>query len=183
MPPGAVRGGRGAVAVVLAGGRSLRYGADKVAVLLDPCLDTLPARWPVVCVGPSRPTARPVAWAHESPPYGGPLAGLAAGVAAEPGAAAYVVVGADMPGAGLAAEALLTAAGVGAAVLVDDTGVRQPLASAWSGPLLRERLAALAAEGPLAGRPLRALLEGLPPDAIVEVADSWGAARDVDTPG
>jgi hypothetical protein len=88
-----------------------------------------------------------------------------------------------MPNAGLAARALLTAAGGGAAVLVDGEGVRQPLASAWLGPLLRERLAALAAEAPLAGRPLRALLEGLPPEAVAEVADAWGAARDVDTAG
>ena len=183
MAPAAVPRDRAAVAVVLAGGRSLRYGADKVAVLLDPCLSTLPAGWPVVCVGPSRPTLRPVAWTRESPPYAGPLAGLAAGVAVEPNAAAYVVVGADMPRAGLAAEALLAAAADGAAVLVDGAGVRQPLASAWSGPLLRDALAALAAGAPLAGRPLRALLEAFPAEAVVEVADSWGAAHDVDTPG
>jgi molybdopterin-guanine dinucleotide biosynthesis protein A len=147
-------------------------------------LGALPPGLPVVCVGPRRPTARPVGWVRESPPFGGPLAGLAAGVARAPGASAYIVCGADMPRVGLAVPALLAAlgAGVAAAVLVDGAGVRQPLASAWAGPGLRALLDGLGGSGPLAGRPLRALLEAAPPEVVAEVADAWGAARDVDTP-
>jgi molybdopterin-guanine dinucleotide biosynthesis protein A len=173
---------------VLAGGRSLRYGADKVAVLLDGMLAGLPADLDVVCVGPERPTARPVTWVRESPPYAGPLAGIAAGVEARPAARAYLLCAADMPDVGRAAGALLDAlppsGGADAAVLVDGEGVRQPLASAWSGHPLRARLAELASgsDTGLANLPVRALFPETDALAVIAVPDEWGAARDLDTP-
>jgi molybdopterin-guanine dinucleotide biosynthesis protein A len=76
-------------AVVAAGGAARRLGGtDKPAVsvgghmLLDRVLAACVDARESVVVGPRRPTARPVRWAHEEPPGGGPLPALAAGLAA-----------------------------------------------------------------------------------------------------
>jgi len=189
--------------VVLAGGTSTRFGGDKLAVLLDQVLAGLPPQVAVVCVGPARPTVRsPVTWVREDPPLSGPLAAVAAGVAAGDGPV-VVVVGGDMPRVGAAVGALLAAlettgdrpAGGGpvdGAVLVDGDGAVQLLASAWHRDRLVGRLADLAGEAApgtrpsgsaagsgLAGVPLRLLGRGA---RLVEVTDLWGAGRDVDTP-
>jgi molybdopterin-guanine dinucleotide biosynthesis protein A len=168
--------------VVLAGGEARRFGADKVALLLDPVLDSVAAGLGaelgrLVCVGPHRATARTgVVWTREEPALGGPLAGLAAGLA-ETSSAVVVVVGGDMPDVGRAVPALVAAVtGHDAAVLVDAAGRAQPLAAAWDRAALARRVRALE---PVAGRPLRLLLDGVD---VVPVSDAWGAGRDVDVP-
>jgi molybdenum cofactor guanylyltransferase len=199
--------------VVLAGGRSSRFGADKVALLLDSVLAAMPADARVVCVGPMRPTVRAaVTWVRERPPMAGPLAAVAAGLAA--GRAPVVILaGADMPRVGLAVPALLAALDPGpvdpepsggggyraadAAVLVDSDGRAQVLASAWRRDRLAARLAELAQPFADLGDPSTreaaplaapgtlgglALRLLLERTALVTVADVWGAARDVDTP-
>jgi molybdenum cofactor guanylyltransferase len=171
--------------VVLAGGRSLRFGSDKISVLLDEVLAGLPVDARVVCVGPTRATpGRPdVAWTREDPAGAGPLAAVGAAVATGAAVDADVVVltAGDMPRVGAAVPALVSAlrtAGpdVDAAVLVDLTGRKQALASAWRRDGL---LAALRRAGSLDGTPLHRLLDGT---VLVEVADAWDAAHDVDTP-
>jgi len=91
-----------------------------------------------------------------------------------------VLCGADMPRIGAAVPTLvatlLASDDVDVAVLVDATGARQPLASAWRRPSLVD---ALARVGPPASVPLRRLLDGA---KLVEVIDAWDAAHDVDTP-
>jgi molybdopterin-guanine dinucleotide biosynthesis protein A len=159
-------------AVVLAGGAARRLGgADKPAVRVGgrPLLDRVlaacaDARTTVVVAGP-RPTARPVAWAREDPPGGGPLAALDAGlrhVTAEH----VVLLSADRPFLdSRTVTALLgtlrrgTADGV---LLTDSDGRDQPLVAAYSTPSLRRELAALsAAHGGTAGLPLRRLTGAL----------------------
>lgn len=123
-------------AVVLAGGTAARLdGADKSALehdgrsLLAHALEATAAADETVVVGPVTPTARPVSFARESPAGGGPLAGLAAGVAALRGPSTLVaVLAVDMPHVTAATlDRLLAAAAAGGhgAWLVDDEGRRQ----------------------------------------------------------
>ena len=166
--------------VVLAGGRSTRYGSDKLAVLLDLVLSALPADAGVVCVGTHRPTLRAeVRWAREEPPFSGPLNAVAAGVA-HAATQTVVLVGGDMPRVGLAVPSLarLAATSGRPVALVDLTGTVQPLASAWPNDVL---MAALDALRPLEDRPVRLLLTALS-EPVRQLADEWGAADDVDFP-
>jgi molybdopterin-guanine dinucleotide biosynthesis protein A len=171
--------------VVLAGGASRRFGSDKLDVLLDQVLSGMPGEAAVVCVGPPRasPVRPDVVWTREEPAGAGPLAAVGAGARVVPTEDTDVVVlaGGDMPRVGYAVPALVSglassAPEVDAAVLVDATGRRQALASAWRRSALT---AALERLGSLDGVPLHTLLDGA---AVVEVADGWGAAHDVDTP-
>jgi molybdopterin-guanine dinucleotide biosynthesis protein A len=129
-----------------------------------------------VVVGPRRPlTAAGVRWAREEPAGSGPLAGLAAGVAAlGPGAADVVVVlAADMPLLDAeTVEALVTAA---PAVLADAEGRPQPLAAAYPRAVLDRALADL---GDPTGRPVRLLLDLLQPTLVPAARQ----AQDADTP-
>ncbi|MER7477817.1 NTP transferase domain-containing protein [Streptomyces sp. NPDC126510] len=155
-------------AVVLAGGAARRLGGtDKPGVrvggrpLLDRVLAACATARTTVVVAAPRPTARPVTWAREDPPGGGPLAALDAGLRHT--TAEYVaVLSADLPflqeptvGRLLSA---LRASGCDGVLLTDSTGRDQPLVAAYRAPRLREELALLTdRHGTLAGLPLRRL--------------------------
>lgn len=168
--------------VVLAGGSARRFGSDKLAApiqgttVLDHLLGRLPARWPVVVVGPARPTDRLVLWVREEPAGGGPLAGVAAGLAAVTTPFVAVVAG-DMPHAAralVALEAALrsSAPEVAGAVGVDETGSANPLLAVYRTSAVREGL-----PHPAHGVAAKRLLDLTHVD--VEVAGL--ASRDVDT--
>lgn len=168
-------------AVVLAGGTAARMGgADKAAIehegvtFLERAIAAVAAADDVVVVGDEVPTSRPVTFVREDPPLGGPAAGVVAGLGRLARPPAYVVVLAvDMP--------LVTDATIGrvldaahdrdGAVLVDDTGRRQPVLA-----VRREHLPGVGAD--VHGRSLWSLLEGL---ELAEVPALGGEATGVDT--
>lgn len=170
--------------LVLCGGRSRRLGhRDKTtarlgpATVLDALLDSLPDVWPVVAVGPARPTHRTVAWAREDPVGGGPVAAISAGLEAMP-AALVVVVAGDMPFAGPAAAGLGTRLwanpAVEAVVARDPDGRLQPLLAAYRHDALRRAL-----PSPPDDAPAMRILDALVLEPL-DLADP--AAWDIDTP-
>ncbi|MFJ4987351.1 NTP transferase domain-containing protein [Streptomyces sp. NPDC088732] len=191
-------------AVVLAGGAARRLGgADKPGLpvagraLIDRVLDACAGAGTTVVVGPRRATARPVVWAREEPPGGGPLPALAAGLRAGVTADVVVVLAADLPFLSPATvRALLTelaapesghdqgdpdgAAAPDGVVLTDPDGRDQPLAAAYRTESLRREIALLASEhGGLSGLPLRLLTAEL---RLRRLADPTGRASfDCDT--
>jgi molybdopterin-guanine dinucleotide biosynthesis protein A len=167
-------------ALVLCGGASRRFGSDKTRAdlhgraLLEHVLVALPDRWPVVCVGTERPTQRTVTWTRERPPGGGPVAGLAAGLASV-ATPLVVVLGGDMPYAAPATERLVTALeadlGVDAVAATDARGRTQPLLAAYRVPALATALPTAPAGTPLMRvlDRLRVAVLPLPGDAVLDV--------------
>ncbi len=186
--------------VVLAGGASRRFGADKLAAdlggrtVLARCLDAVAAALPgapVVVVGPAsrRGDARGADVVTEDPPGSGPAAGVLAGarhLARTSAPDVVAVVPGDAPWAGSVLPRLVAALGpapdegadadavAGAAVAVAPDGRRQHLLLAVRAEHLGRHGA-----GDLDGAPARALVEGLRL-ALVEVDER--AVLDVDDP-
>jgi molybdopterin-guanine dinucleotide biosynthesis protein A len=175
-------------AVVLAGGTGARLGGrDKAAIevdgvtLLERALSATLAALEVVVVGAEVPTSRPVTWCREDPPLGGPAAGLLTALdrfAVAPDLVAVLAV--DMPKVNAGTLARLTWAveadpAVDGAVLVDDQGRRQTLASVYRRSAL---VAARPRDGQEHGLPMRRLVGTL---RLAEVATVGDEARDVDT--
>jgi molybdopterin-guanine dinucleotide biosynthesis protein A len=186
-----------ASAIVLAGGRSSRFGRDKLAEPIDGrplLLHAIDAVRPVASevVVVAAPEANPavpsdVIVARDPSPYEGPLAGLATGLRAanEP---VCLIVGGDSPSLvagvlGLLVEALVDEA-LDAAAL-DDDGRLRPLPCAVRREPALEVAERLLADGQ---RRLRLIFETLTTRTIPEAAwralDPEGATlRDIDTPG
>jgi len=176
-------------AVVLAGGAARRLGgADKPGLrvggraLLDRVLAACAGARGTVVVADPRPTARPVTWAREDPPGGGPLAALDAGIR-HTTAESVLVLSADLPFLDEDTVRRLLAAlrtgGADGALLTDADGRDQPLVAAYRAPVLRRELAALSrGNDGLTGLPLRRLTGALGltrvPDPVASFdCDTW----------
>jgi molybdopterin-guanine dinucleotide biosynthesis protein A len=171
--------------VVLAGGTAARMdGVDKSSVeldgrsLLEHAVDAFLDADEVVVVGPeSVPTSRPVTFACEDPPRGGPVAGLLTGVDALLRRPRLVgVLAVDMPRVTAATMRRLrdAAAGHDGAFLVDGDGRRQ-----LAGVLDAARLAGVRPD--LEGQHGMALHRLLAPLDLAEVRSAGDEAVDIDT--
>ena len=100
--------GHPSAGIVLAGGRSRRFGTDKRLAVVDgrPLLEGVVEAVAgvvddvIVVLAPDEPAPgglTAVRIAHDREPFAGPLAGLAAGLEVVPDASIALVVGADMP--------------------------------------------------------------------------------------
>ena len=148
---------------------------------LDHLLAALPETVPVVVAGPVRPTLRPVTFRRERPVHGGPVAGIAAGLAAvrTPVTALLAV---DMPWAGGLAEQLIAefaSCDAAALVPVDGSGFRQPLCAVVRTDAAR---AALRELGDPAGASLRDLFFLIDVKERPLEAAELGSVADIDTP-
>lgn len=178
-------------AILLAGGRASRVGgADKALfevggrTLLDAAIEAARALGaaPITVAGAPR-EARDVRWVREDPPFGGPAAGVVAGLRSwdEPLPEWTLVLACDLPRAAEAAALLRDAArfqpaDVEGVCLADASGRPQWLTGLYRTRPLRDAALALPDHG--ADAPARALVDGL---AIATVADPDGRSRDIDT--
>jgi molybdopterin-guanine dinucleotide biosynthesis protein A len=196
------------VAIVLAGGASSRFGSDKLTAELEgrPLLHhaveavAAVAGSIVVVIAPEAPAppipaalASSVVVARDATAHGGPLAGLAAGLAAidtpvrDEAPRIALVVGGDMPRLVPAVLRLLTerlAAEDDLAAMTLAASRLAPLPLALRSVPARAAVAACLADG---GRSLRALLRSVPSSIVPEtdwrVLDPEGRSLfDVDTP-
>ncbi len=185
--------------LILAGGEARRLrGIDKPMVevggrtLLDrvaeACIAAAGGSGEVVLVGPSRTTERDLRWVREDPPGGGPVAAIAAGLAAFPAAGdrsdPWVgVFASDLPFlTAQTVHSLWTAAagaepGCDGAVAVDDEGREQWLAAVYRREALESKLDEQGADG-VRGLPLRRLVHEL---RLLRIAQTGHAVLDCDT--
>lgn len=170
-------------AVLLAGGRARRFGADKPAArvggraLLEWTAAAAAGASRLIVVGPRRDVLPGAVVVREDPPGAGPVPALRAGLA-EVRAPRLALLAADLPFLRPAhVAALLEAMAEGAgAVLVDEDGREQWLAGCWQAGALRTAL-----EG-YEGASLRGVLAPLGPAAVALPAGARPAWYDCDTP-
>lgn len=164
-------------AIILAGGRSSRMGADKAQVRVDGVrlVDALTASLdlPYVVVSPfdlGIPTV------SEDPPFGGPVAGIAAGLA-HLGTELIAVLAVDAPRSAAVIPLLASSLGSAAdvAVVEDPDGRIQPLCALWRRDALEAALASIEVRDASVMQLLRAAQQ------VVAVPGD-GSERDYDTP-
>ncbi|MBA2552884.1 MAG: molybdenum cofactor guanylyltransferase [Geodermatophilaceae bacterium] len=153
-------------AIVLAGGRARRLaGRSKPELrlggrrLLDLVLDAVPDADPRIVVGPEMDLPPNLQRVREEPAGGGPVAGLAAGLAVLGQDVEMVaVLAADLPFLTRPVISALSERVADGAVLVDDSGRDQLLIGVWRVGALRLAVAALPG---VDGASLRALVARL----------------------
>lgn len=180
-------------ALILAGGRSSRLGGTPKqsliydgGSLLERALRAASAASHRVVVGPDPGTLPPgVRSCREDPPFAGPAAAIAAGLAALAGSGSVftLVLACDMPRAEAAVVRLL--AELGAADAVSDgvvacsvEGRVQPLAGFYRTAVLQQAVDSLAGRDALINASVRSLLASLDLQLVTVPA---GSTADVDT--
>ena len=170
-------------AIVLAGGNASRLGGvDKAGLvvegrtLLQRALDATAGATTTVVVGPTRSTGRAVTWTRETPPGGGPVAAIAAGLDRVTGELVAVIavdlLNLEAPDLD---ELAAAAAGREGAILVDASGRDQPLAGVYRAEALRRVIRALPSTSGVAMHAVAGRLD-------LARLENDRAAQDCDTP-
>lgn len=175
--------GAGFDAVLLAGGRARRFGADKPAAavggraLIEWTAAAVAGASRLIVVGPPRDVLPDAVVVREDPPGAGPVPALRTGLA-EVRAPRLALLAADLPflRPGHIARLFGAMGERPGAVLVDEAGREQWLAGCWRTAALR---AALAGHE---GAALRGLLGPLDPAVVALPAGARPAWYDCDTP-
>jgi molybdopterin-guanine dinucleotide biosynthesis protein A len=180
----------------VAGGRAQRLGGvDKPMTaiagipMLVLVLTAVGTARTLVVVGPRRELpqfADRLRWTRENPEGSGPVAAVAAGIAAlDQPAALVMVLAADLPFVGAAVDPLLTAAAsseMDGAMLIDGSGRDQPLAAVYRSDAIRRRLASIGSPVDVAVRDLvrsMRLVRVRSDDASLD-CDTWADVRRAD---
>ncbi|HEX7405038.1 MAG TPA: molybdenum cofactor guanylyltransferase [Candidatus Nanopelagicaceae bacterium] len=174
-------------AIILTGGTSRRFGSNKSEAafsehsLLNEILLALPVELPVIVVGPEpMNAARPIILTREEPAFGGPVAGIAAGLAKVE--SEFVgIIATDMP---FFAPMLLQlgkqlSEGFDAVIPVDAAGFRQPLSAGYRVQALRKALLIL---GIAHGQSMHNLLDLLIVREVLMDSESEKSLMDIDSP-
>jgi molybdopterin-guanine dinucleotide biosynthesis protein A len=174
-------------AIILTGGTSRRFGSDKSRALLashsllDEIFLALPPDLPVIVVGPEPiNVVRTVIVTREQPAFGGPVAGIAAGLEIVE-TELVAIIATDMP---FVVPMLLQlikelSEEFDAAMPVDDAGFRQPLSAIYKVKSLRKAFARL---GDPQGQSMRNLVALLKVREVPVLGDFENQLLDVDTP-
>jgi len=179
-------------AIILAGGRSSRLGGSPKsalmfdgATLLERSLAAAAGARHTAVVGPEVAGLPPeVLTSREDPPFAGPAAAIAAGLAALRGAGPadlVLVLACDMPGVGAAVRALLEAlpgSGADGVMATSADGRLQPLVGFYGTAVLERAVQEAAARNALVHGSVFALLASLDVQAVAVPA---GSTDDVDT--
>ncbi len=137
--------------IILTGGTSKRFGRDKSEALVegralvDHLISEIHDGTPIIVVGPARESfSAQIQVIQESPPMGGPVAAIAAGLALVQ-SDLVVIFATDMPfGAALIPQLLSTLGGDCDAVLpIDSAGFVQPLSALYRVKPLKAALSAM----------------------------------------
>lgn len=177
-------------AIILTGGTASRLGGiDKAALeiggmtLLDHAIAAAGACRTIVAVGPDDGRRPDIGWTREDPPGGGPVAALAAGIAALGEDADLVLaLACDVPRARQVVPALIDAAAstdADGAWAVDAGGRVQPLLAVYRRDSLAEALVRVRT---VAGASMRALTANasmieVPAGEAAHDADTWDDVR------
>jgi molybdopterin-guanine dinucleotide biosynthesis protein A len=175
-------------ALILAGGRAARLGGiDKTALvfegrtLLEQAVAACAGARAVAVVGAPAPAGALTVW--EEPRFGGPVAAIAAGLAAAPPAPCTALLAADQPRIAAALPRILDAVDAAGETdgwfAVDPAGRRQNLLGVLRTSSLDRALDLLRGGGaPLGGASMRALLAPL---SITEIVLPAELCADIDT--
>lgn len=170
--------------LILTGGRSSRFGSDKSQItiegqtLINRLLKKLPAG-EIVIVGPYfEYNSRPLAFALENPPGGGPVAAIAAGLK-QISSEEVIVIAVDMPFASEMASILLSQALTASALIpVDEDGRLQPLCALYRVPALDEAIRSL---GNVSGKSMREIVGLISYETLIVESEMMSKLIDIDT--
>ncbi len=173
--------------VLLSGGKSSRFGADKSKVdyhgrpLIEQVISTFPVETEFIIVGPKfNLSESSFTFTREVPAGGGPVAALAAGVALV-NAKYAAVIATDLPFAGKVIQELVQhlSPTQDALIPLDSSGRLQSLCAIYRVDSLRDALISL---GSLDGKSMRALISLLQIKEIDLGEDFASSLLDIDAP-